>query len=193
MEDAEACSELYRREGEAVLIFLTRRTWDGEIALELTAETFAIAVRSWRRLRALAPEQQRAWLFTVAKRLLSRYRRRAAVERRAVQRLGMQVPRVEVDDLALIEQRAGLPELRALLAGELERLSGAQREALRLRVVEERPYEELAAMLGITEQNARARVSRGLRSLSRSLEASDDLLSAQRLLDVRAATTEGGG
>jgi RNA polymerase sigma factor (sigma-70 family) len=170
MDDAEAFSELYRREGEPVLIFLTRRTWDGETALELTAETFAVALGSWRRLGALAPEQQRAWLFTVARRQLSRYLRRAKVERRAVHRLGMQMPQVEHDDLLLIERRAGLPELRRAVELELARLSSAQRDALRLRVVEERSYEEISIALGISEQTARARVSRGLRALARALE-----------------------
>jgi RNA polymerase sigma-70 factor (ECF subfamily) len=170
MDDAEAFSELYRREGEPVLIFLTRRTWDGETALELTAETFAVALGSWRKLGALAPEQQRAWLFTVARRQLSRYLRRAKVERRAVQRLGMQLPQVEHDDLLLIERRAGLPELRRAVELELARLSSAQRDALRLRVVEERSYEEISIALGVSEQTARARVSRGLRALARALE-----------------------
>ncbi|HEY3774967.1 MAG TPA: sigma factor-like helix-turn-helix DNA-binding protein [Solirubrobacteraceae bacterium] len=45
------------------------------------------------------------------------------------------------------------------------------RDALRLRVVEERPYPEVARVLGISEQAARARVSRGLRSLRSVLEA----------------------
>jgi RNA polymerase sigma factor (sigma-70 family) len=170
MEDAEAFSELYRNEGESVLIFLTRRTWDGETALELTAETFAVALRSWRRLSTLAPEQQRAWLFTVARRLLARYLRRAKVERKAIRRLGMQVPDVGQDDLLLIERRAGLPELRQTLERELSRLSDGQRDALRLRVLEERSYEEVALALGISEQTARTRVSRGLRALSRALE-----------------------
>jgi RNA polymerase sigma-70 factor (ECF subfamily) len=170
MDDAEAFSDLYRREGEPVLIFLTRRTWDGETALELTAETFAVALGSWRKLGALAPEQQRAWLFTVARRQLSRYLRRAKVERRAVQRLGMQLPQVEHDDLLLIERRAGLPELRRAVELELARLSSAQRDALRLRVVEERSYEEISIALGVSEQTARARVSRGLRALARALE-----------------------
>jgi RNA polymerase sigma factor (sigma-70 family) len=170
MDDAEAFSELYRREGEPVLIFLTRRTWDGETALELTAETFAVALGAWRKLGALGPEQQRAWLFTVARRQLSRYLRRAKVERRAVQRLGMQLPQVEHDDLLLIERRAGLPELRRAVELELARLSSAQRDALRLRVVEERSYEEISIALGVSEQTARARVSRGLRALARALE-----------------------
>jgi RNA polymerase sigma-70 factor (ECF subfamily) len=170
MDDADAFSELYRSEGESVLIFLTRRTWDGETALELTAETFAIALRSWRRLSALTPEQQRAWLFTVARRLLARYLRRAKVERRALQRLGMQLPEMDHEDLLLIERRAGLPELRRMLERELSRLSDAQQQALRLRILEERSYGEVALALGISEQTARARVSRGLRALARALE-----------------------
>jgi RNA polymerase sigma factor (sigma-70 family) len=170
MDDADAFSEIYRREGESVLIFLTRRTWDGETAVELTAETFALALRSWRTLGALGPEQQRAWLFTVAQRLLSRYLRRTTVERRAVQRLGMQIPPVEHDDLLLIERRAGLPELRRTVALELARLNSTQREALRLRVVEECSYEEISRQLGVSQQTVRARVSRGLRALGRALE-----------------------
>lgn len=153
-----------------MLIFLTRRTWDGETALELTAETFAIALRSWRKLAPLGEEQQRAWLFTVARRQISRFLRRARVERRAVERLGIQIPDVAHDDLALIERRAGLPEQRERLARELERLSASQRQALQLRIVEEQTYEQVATALGISEGTARARVSRGLRTLARALD-----------------------
>jgi RNA polymerase sigma-70 factor (ECF subfamily) len=170
MDDAQAFSELYRREAEAVLIFLTRRTLDGETAVDLMAETFAIAMRSWTKVSELQPEQQRAWLFTVARRRFGRYLRRAGVERRTIQRLGIQVPAVEHDDLLLIERRAGLGELRTVLGRELAGLSPEQREALSLRIVEERPYEEIAARLGVSEQTARARVSRGLRRLAVALE-----------------------
>jgi RNA polymerase sigma factor (sigma-70 family) len=170
MDDAEAFSELYRCEGESVLIFLTRRTLDAETALELTAETFALALRSWGRIAPLVLEQQRAWLFTVARRQLSRYLRRAKVERRAIQRLGMQIPQMDHDDLLQIEQRAGLTELRQVLERELSKLSESQREALKLRVLEEHSYEDIAARLGVSEQTARSRVSRGLRALSRALE-----------------------
>jgi RNA polymerase sigma factor (sigma-70 family) len=166
MDDAEAFSDLYRREGEAVLLFLTRRTFDGELALELTAETFAIALRSWGKLR----EQQRAWLFTVASRQFASYLRRAKVERRALQRLGIQLPAVEHEEVQLIERLAGLQELRVTVGRELERLSSEQCEALRLRVVEERSYREVAATMGVSEQTARARVSRGLRALAQALE-----------------------
>lgn len=170
MDDADAFSSLYELEGEAVLFFLARRTLDVEVAVDLTAETFAVALRSWGTLRPLGREQRRAWLFTVARRLNGRYARRAVWERRALERLGIQVPSVHRDDLALIEERCGLGELRAALGLELGRLSDDQRDALRLRVVEERPYSEVARCLGVSEQTARSRVSRGLRALTTALE-----------------------
>jgi RNA polymerase sigma-70 factor (ECF subfamily) len=170
MDDVDAFASLYEREGEAVLVFLARRTLDAEVAVDLTAETFALALGSWRRIRRLAPEQARAWLFTVARRQYGRYVRTARVERRAIRRLEIQVPLVHEDDLAAIEQRAGLSALRELLRGELERLGEGQREALQLRVVEERSYAEVARRLGVSEQTARARVSRGLRTLMAALE-----------------------
>lgn len=170
MEDAEEFSHFYEQESEAILRFLARRTMDVEIALELTAETFAIALRAWRKLQSLGPEQRRAWLFTVARRLNGHYLRRARVEQRAVRRLGIQVPDVHLEDIEEIERRCGLRDLRAALGIELSRLSDGQRAALLLRVVEEQPYSEVASRLGISEQTARARVSRGLRALSGALE-----------------------
>jgi RNA polymerase sigma-70 factor (ECF subfamily) len=180
MEDADRFLELYERERELVLVFVARRTLDVGVAVDLTAETFAIALGSWSRLRDRSEEEVRAWLLTVARRQVSRYLRRARVERRAVERLGIRVPALHEDDVAEIERRAGLGELRAALGAELARLSEEQREALRLRVIEERSYEEVASSLGITEDAARARVSRGLRTLARALGPNRSLTEAVR-------------
>ena len=162
--------ELYRRERNGILLFIARRTFDAALAADLTAETFALAMESWTRLHPRTEEEMRGWLFTVARRQIGLYFRRSRVELRATQRLGIMVPQVGEDDLTVIEERAGLRDLRLALRQELESLSDEQREALRLRVVEERPYNEVALALGISEQAARARVSRGLRALERSLE-----------------------
>jgi RNA polymerase sigma factor (sigma-70 family) len=170
MDDDTEFSSLYAREAETVLVFLARRTLDVAIAADLMAETFAVAFCSWSRLRGRSEPEVRAWLFTVARRQLSRYLRRARVERRAVQRLGIGVPSLHEDDIAVIEERAGLAELRVALGVELARLTGEQQQALRLRVVEDRPYPEVARLLGVSEQAARARVSRGLRALAGALE-----------------------
>jgi RNA polymerase sigma factor (sigma-70 family) len=170
MADPGDFDEMYRTESEGVLVFFTRRTFDAEIALDLTAETFAHAYIGWRRLRGGSREERQAWLYTIARRCMSRYLRRGRVERRALRRLGIQTPLAHEDDLALIEERAGLAQLRAALSGELVRLSVPQRRALDLRIVQERPYAEVARDLGISELAARARVSRGLRALGRALD-----------------------
>lgn len=168
--DPDEFAEMYRTEAEAVLIFHTRRTFDGHLAIELTAETFSQAWQSRRQLRATTAVGRRAWLFVIARRTLARSLERGAVERRALTRLGVRLPEVHEDDLEEIEERAGLAELRTTLAGELARLNADQREALQLRVVEERDYPEVASILGTSEQTARARVSRGLRALAAALE-----------------------
>jgi RNA polymerase sigma factor (sigma-70 family) len=170
MQDADAFAALYDREAQAVLVFIARRTLDAELALDLTAETFAQAFRGRRSYRGSTEMEERAWLYTIARRQIARYHRRGGVERRALRALAAEVPTVHEDDIREIEEAAGLHELRALLGDELERLSRDQREALRLRVVEERPYPEVAEALGVSEQTARARVSRGLRALGRALE-----------------------
>ncbi len=170
MAEAGEFDRVYRRESEGVLVFFARRTLDPEVALELTAETFAQAYLGWGRLRGRSREERQAWLYTIARRQLSRYQRRGRVERRALARLGVQTPVAHEDDLALIEERAGIAELRATLGRELARLNVDQRRALELRIVQERPYAEVARDLGISELAARARVSRGLRALGQALE-----------------------
>lgn len=168
--DPDAFARLYEKESEAVLVFHVRRTFDPELAVELTAETFAQAWLARGALRATTELERRAWLFTIARRTLWRSQRRMRLERRAISRLGIRLPEVHEDDLADIEERASLAPLRQAVGAELDQLSADHREALRLRVVEERDYPEIAAELGVSEATARARVSRGLRALGRRLE-----------------------
>jgi RNA polymerase sigma factor (sigma-70 family) len=168
--DAEGFVALYRRESPMLLTFCTRRVLDAETALDLVAETFAQAFKGRRSFRGTTEVEARAWLLTIARRQIARYLEKGALDRKLVQKVGMQVPAMAPDEIAEVERRAGLPDLRALIGAELKRLTGDQREALRLRVVEELPYDEVAATLGVTEQTARARVSRGLRAMNAALE-----------------------
>jgi RNA polymerase sigma-70 factor, ECF subfamily len=63
-----------------------------------------------------------------------------------------------------------LISLDAGVVGLLETLPPALREAVSLRVIEERSYEEIAGQLRCSESVVRQRVSRGLRSLRSELE-----------------------
>jgi len=139
-------------------------------ARDLTAETFAQAFEHRRRFRGKTDAEAAGWLYGIARHQLSRYARRGAVSRKAVARLGIEVPTVSEDDLERIVELAELTELRQQVAAAFAELPPDQHAALRLRVVDERDYGDVAAILGVSEQTARARVSRALRRLADSLE-----------------------
>jgi RNA polymerase sigma factor (sigma-70 family) len=162
---------LYARHREELLVFLARRTADPQIALDLWAETFAQAVAGGHRYRGTTEAEAAGWLYTIARRQLALYYRRGRIEQRALARLQLEREPASPELLAEVSRRAGLGELRAELADALAQLSPGMRAAVQLRIVDELPYPDLAHRLGITEQAARARVSRGLSKLADLLDA----------------------
>jgi len=160
----------YASHSREVLLFFARRTYDPEAALDLTAETFAQALASSRHYRGQSEDDAAAWVHGIARHLLARYFRKGRVERRALERLGVDIPAAGEDELERIEELADLRSLRSSTAEALRELSRDHRRALELRVVRELPYAEVAAQLGTTEQTARARVSRGLSALAEHLD-----------------------
>lgn len=167
---ARAFTDFYAAHSRALLAFFVRRTFDVEAARDLTAETFAQAFEHRRRFRGSSDAEAGAWLYGIARHQLSRYARNGVVKRKAVNRLGIQLPAISDDDYERIVELAGLAQLRGRVATAFGELPDDQRDALRLRVVDERPYEEVARQLGISEQTARARVSRALRRLADALD-----------------------
>jgi RNA polymerase sigma-70 factor (ECF subfamily) len=147
--DREDVLQLYDQEAVRLRRWLQRETGSREKATDLTAETFAQALVSMRRFRG---GDQRAWLYGIARNLLSQSRRRERVEDAARRKLGMP-DRVwsdsEVDDRAV----------------DLDGLPDHERAALELHVIEELPYDEVARRLSITPGTARMRVHRALRRL----------------------------
>ena len=151
-------------------MFLARRTSDVEVALDLWAETFAQALQSRTRYRGSTAEEEAAWLFRIASRQLSRYYRRGSAERRAMARLRIERPKLDPEIEDEIVRRAGLEEVRRSLAEAVASLSDEARTAVTLRVLHELSYADVAASLAISEQTARMRVSRGLRTLRNQLD-----------------------
>jgi RNA polymerase sigma-70 factor (ECF subfamily) len=167
--DTEAFGLLYDRTIGDVLAWFARRTADGHVAADLAAETFAAAFVSRRRFAPRGDGTARAWLFGVARHQLGRYARRERVSQKYRRRLGM--PLTAVDDAAAerIEARADLEAMRRELVLALAQLPEGQREAVRLRIVDELPYAQVAARLGCSEGAARVRVTRGLAQLAEVL------------------------
>jgi RNA polymerase sigma-70 factor (ECF subfamily) len=164
-QDPRAFAQFYREHATAVAQFFARRIFDGETALDLTAETFAQAYAGRRRFRGDTDEEARGWLYVIAERQLAGYLRRGYADQRTLTRLKLQRPEASADELARLEELAGIGELRALLRHHMGMLPDGHREAVRLRIVEELPYEEVAQRLAITETAARMRVSRALAQL----------------------------
>src|ERR1700742_3942750 len=88
--------------GEALVVFLARRTADPEGALDLWAETFADAAASVSRYRGTS--EPATWLYAIALHRLADYHRRGSAERRALDRLQLERPPADPGVLAEIER-----------------------------------------------------------------------------------------
>ena len=161
---------LYDSSAERLLVYFTRRTLDPETALDLWAETLAQAFYSWRRFRGSTHDEAIAWLYGIARHQWATYLRRGYAEHKALRKLGLDRPSLDDADHERLIELAGLGDLRERVGAALTELPAEQQDAVRLRVVDELPYPEVASRLNVTEPTARARVSRGLRRLSLTLE-----------------------
>lgn len=161
---AEGFEEVYDRHAAQVLAWSRARV--GEHAADLTAEVFARAWLARGRFRHESEVSALPWLFGIARNVLRESLRKRRVEDAARRRLGM--PRLLAGDAALddIHDRRSLSESERRALGSLPE---RDRELLRLRVIEERPYRDIAVRLRCTPQAARHRVSRLLRQLQCTL------------------------
>jgi RNA polymerase sigma-70 factor (ECF subfamily) len=160
--DPAAFGTFYERHERLVLGYLMRRTGDPELAADLAAETFAVALAAARKYRGdEAPAS--AWLIGIARNILFSSLRRSRVEDRARRRLGMEPIPLDDELLQRIERLGGDARVEALLA----HLTPDQSDAVRARVLGEEDYAEIATRLRCSESVIRQRVSRGLATLRR--------------------------
>lgn len=171
--DPQAFVHFYDEHARRVLVYLARRLHDPEAAFDLMAESFAQAYTGRHRFRGTTDAAASAWLYAIVRRQLARYLRRGRLEKKALARIGISLPQLTESEQSRVEELADLEGLRTTIRRELEKLSTPQREALRLHVLEELPYPLVATRLGISEDAARARVSRGLRAMARALDSAD--------------------
>lgn len=173
LEGSTTCPEqfvtFYDRHARGLLGFFGRRTYDSQVAADLTAETFAQAFAARKRFRNPGPGSATAWLYTIARRQLNRFIRRQRVESQWRERLGMEPLTVAPDALERAEELIDLERVRDQVSTALDALSGDVREAVVLRVVQGLSYPDAARLAGCREDLMRQRVSRGLKRLARDL------------------------
>jgi RNA polymerase sigma factor (sigma-70 family) len=164
--DPDQFRAIYDRYAARIHAYFLRRTRDRDVALELTAETFAQAWTSRRRFRDLADGTAAPWLFAIARRVLSASVRKRRLETSALERLRVELP-----------TRATNSHWRILLDDDLllavRDLPKQQREAVVLRVLGGFSYSAIAERVGCTATAARIRVSRGLKTLRARMETNE--------------------
>ena len=162
--DPDAFAVFYRRHVRGVLAFFRRHVMSADVALDLTAETFAAALEGSARYQ-LRPEPARGWLYGIAWNKLHEAQRVGRAEDAVRRALGMSP--IVLDDEG-VERIERLTEGAALEL--LEDLPGDQRDAVRARIVEDRSYSEIAAELRCSRSVVRKRVSRGVRAIKAKME-----------------------
>jgi RNA polymerase sigma-70 factor (ECF subfamily) len=162
-------TQLYREHADALVGFFMRRTYSAQVAMDLTAETFAVAFEGRASFRGRTDEDLVGWLYGIARNQLRRYSRRGSAERRALARLQIPAPQLEPEDIRRVEEQCYAEQVLPALTEGYRDLPKSQRDAVELRVLQGQPYEDVASTLGITVQAARVRVFRGLARLGKVL------------------------
>lgn len=162
-------ARLYRRHAQPLLLHFQRRVQNAELAAELLADTFEAAISAGRSFRGDTDRELSGWLWTIARNTLADHYRREEGERARRRRMGRVRPALTDREIERIEELAGIAQLREAVAQRLAELPVEQQQAVRMRVLEDMPYEAIARAASTNAETARARVSRGLRALNVAL------------------------
>ena len=167
--DPQAFREFYERYAVWMRAWFQRQTRSETAALDLTAETFAQAWRSVKRFRDEADGSGAPWLFGIARNLLRQYHKHNRIETQARERLGLPLAFAESEEYERVDDRIAASSMGPALYHAVSGLPSEQRAALELRVVEQLTYDEVSRKLGCSQNAARLRVSRALRTLTLEL------------------------
>lgn len=163
-----AFADFYEQMSPSVLRFFARQTRDGHAAFDLMAETFSKAFEKRSDFRGTTDKQAAAWLWSIARHELARFRRSRSVEMSALHRLGLERPTPTDDELGQVEWLIAREDVRRHIRAALGTLSPDQQDVIKLRFIDELSDHEIAERLAVSHDVVRARASRALRALGAS-------------------------
>ncbi len=164
-----AFDTLYMRYQAPVYGYLSRRSPDRATAEDLTSQTFLKALENIRSYDD-GKGTMKAWLFTIARNLLTDHFRR---------RHGGSEPIEAAEEIAGSDDVAGTVHLRlesSKLKEAIQTLNPAQREIVTLRIWEGLSYAEIADITGRKEGNCKVIFSRAVDALRDKLPLAAFLL-----------------
>ena len=154
--DRAAFDELVGRFTRPAQAVASRRLGDRGLAEDAVQETFLRVVRARDRYECERPFA--SWFYAILRNVLVDLSRRQERHREAVDRLAARTP----PEAAVVMQ----PPVPGSSADDLlRRLPVGERDVLVLRVIEDLPFRDVAAALGISEEAAKKRAQRGLARL----------------------------
>ncbi len=161
--DHEAFQTLFDRYAPIVFGMTRRHLRDEDLAREITQQTFfrLHAARNDFRLDS----RLRPWLLTIAMNLVREHWRRG--KRRKMVELDPETKAAPQAERSRME----LDERSQLLHAALAKLPASQREVVELHWFQERPYKEVAEIVGSSEGAVRVRAHRAYRKLEALLKA----------------------
>ena len=162
-QDPEAFGEFYRRYVRHMIALFWHRTRDRDVVSDLVAETFATALENIERFNA-AKGSPRQWLYGIANNQLKKYWRRQSVSEEIRRRLKLETPTTPTSGWNQIEAFEDELDNERLLKA-LDRVPARSRQAVKMRVVEQLEYTEIAERLRCSPKSARDLVFRGLKRL----------------------------
>jgi RNA polymerase sigma-70 factor, ECF subfamily len=180
-EDAaeRAFTELFDAHRPGVYGYLLGRVSEPDTARDLLQETF---LRVWRRLtevRSLTPDRQRAWIFAVARNLVTdTYRARATREATGEALQGL--ARSTIPETDQPDTRAATAELVAEVGAAVRNLPEDQRVILAMHAVSELTSAQIGAALELPAGTVRYKLNQARRALARALGLSEPSLEEAR-------------
>lgn len=159
---ANLAESAFRRHYEQVYRYVRRRTETRQEAEDVVQLVFADAVRALERFKPGA-KPVLALLYTVAqRRLTDAARRRTSLPAEVIPLEEARAERESESDYGSLVAEA--------LHGAIARLPKSQQEVVVAKLLEGRPYAEIAQRLGASETACRMRLSRALQTLRTELE-----------------------
>ncbi len=166
MSDQDRLEGIYDSYSGLILAYALRRLGNVDDAVDVVAETFAVA---WRRINDVpAGDQARPWLYGVARRVLANQRRSN------VRRLRLE-DKIKLAALHSIDEPLSGGDLSVETREALGRLSGRDREVLTLAAWDGLDTHEIAAALGCSPAAARVRLHRARRRFETDLGVGGDV------------------
>lgn len=142
---ATSLIQTYEEAGTAIRNFLRRRISRRDVADELLQETFLAAARRPDRLNAA--QSRRAWLIGIARNILLEHLRRKSADRMESLSAEPAAPTPAVEDDRLEQMRSAIA-----------RLPEDSREVLKLRLLDDLSYAEIAEALNLPIGTIKSRI-----------------------------------